>query len=207
MAKVNWKGGTLLSPVPAVLVTTGDMEKSNIITVAWCGIISSDPPRLYISIRPERYSHEIIEEKGEFCVNLTTAAMVRVVDICGVKSGRDVDKFELSKLTKEKAKSVSCPRIAESPISLDCKVFDVVKMGSHDMFMADILSVGVNEQLIDEDGKLTLAKTGLLAYSHGTYIKLGGKVGTFGFSVKKKAPKRFPQKYASYDKHGEKGRR
>lgn len=197
MAKVNWKGGTLLSPVPAVLVTTGDMEKSNIITVAWCGIISSDPPRLYISVRPERFSYDILKEKGEFCVNLSTAAMVRAVDLCGVKSGRDVDKFTLSKLTKEEAKAVSCPRIAESPISLDCKVFDVVKMGSHDMFMADILSVGVNEQLIDEDGKLTLAKSGLLAYSHGTYIKLGGKLGTFGFSVKKKAPKKNFQKYAS----------
>ena len=195
MAKINWKGGTMLSPVPAVLVSVGDMENSNLITIGWCGIISSDPPRLYISVRPERFSHHILMEKKEFCVNLTTGAMVRSVDICGVKSGKDVDKFKICKLTKEPGEKVSCPRVGESPISLECKVFDVVKMGSHDMFMADIVSVGVDESLLDEDGKLSLSRSGLIAYSHGSYMKLGAKLGSFGYSVKKKAPKKAVGKY------------
>lgn len=190
MAKVNWKGGTMLYPVPACLVSCGTMEESNLITVAWCGIISSDPPRLYISVRKERFSHHILTETKEFCVNLTTAAMVRGVDLCGVKSGKDVDKFKTAKFTKEKAENVSCPRVAESPITLECKVFDIIPLGSHDMFMADIVSVAVDESLLDEKGALSLAKSNLVAYSHGSYMKLGAKVGSFGYSVKKKTPKK-----------------
>ena len=190
MAKVNWRGGTMLYPLPAALVSCGTMEESNLITVAWTGIISSDPPRLYISVRKERFSHHILMENKEFCLNLTTAGMVRGVDLCGVKSGKDVDKFKLAKFTKEEAKEVKCPRVAESPVTLECKVFDVVPLGSHDMFMADIVNVAVDESLLDEKGALSLAKSNIIAYSHGSYMKLGAKVGSFGYSVKKKAPKK-----------------
>ncbi len=190
MSKVNWKGGTMLYPVPACLVSVGSMKESNLITVAWCGIISSEPPRLYISVRRERFSHHILTQTREFCVNLTTAAMVRGVDLCGVKSGRDVDKFKIAKFTKEKAEKVSCPRVAESPITLECRVFDIIPLGSHDMFMADIVSVAVDESLIDEKGALSLAKSNLVAYSHGSYMKLGAKAGSFGYSVRKKTPKK-----------------
>ena len=190
MAKVNWRGGTMLYPLPAALVSCGTMEESNLITVAWTGIISSDPPRLYISVRKERFSHHILMENKEFCLNLTTAGMVRGVDLCGVKSGRDVDKFKLAKFTKEEAKEVKCPRVAESPVTLECKVFDVVPLGSHDMFMADIVNVAVDESLLDEKGALSLAKSNIMAYSHGSYMKLGAKIGSFGYSVKKKTPKK-----------------
>ncbi|MEG2144738.1 MAG: flavin reductase family protein [Oscillospiraceae bacterium] len=204
MAKVNWKGATMLYPVPAVLVTTGNMEKSNVLTVAWVGIISSDPPRAYISVRPERYSYEMIKETKEFCINLPTAAMTKELDYCGVKSGKDVDKFEYCKFTKGASPSISCPRIEESPISMDCKVFDIIDVGSHTMFLADILNVGVREELIDETGKLNLAKSGLMAYSHGSYFKMGAKTGTFGFSVKKKVQRKvYPNSYgksSAYDK-------
>ncbi len=191
MSKLLWKGGTLLAPVPAVMVSCGNMEKSNILTVAWTGIVNSDPPKTYISVRPSRHSHQIIKESGEFVINLTTAAMARATDSCGVLTGAKVDKFAKFKLTKEKANEVSAPLIGESPLSLECRVTDVISLGSHDMFLADIVAMDIDESLVDEKGKLHLEKAGLMAYSHGEYFALGKKIGSFGYSVrKKKTPKK-----------------
>ena len=189
MSKVNWKGSTLLAPVPAVAVTCGNMEKSNIITIAWTGIINSDPPKTYVSVRPERYSHKLISETKELCINLVPSEIIRQIDWCGVRSGRDVDKFEKTKLTKEPCAGISCPQIAESPLTLECRVTDVIKLGSHDMFICDIISVNVDESIVDDKGKLHLEQAGLTAYCHGEYFKLGKKVGKFGFSHAKKRGK------------------
>ena len=186
MAKTRWKGGALLSPVPAVLISCGNMEKSNLITVAWTGIVCTQPPKLYISVRPERYSYKLIEDSKEFCVNLPTTEMARVVDWCGVRSGKDFDKFAHTKLTKAESFSVSCPSISECPLTLECKVEQIIKLGSHDMFIADIVSVGAEESIIDENGRLMLEKANLFAYAHGDYFALGKKIGDFGFSVRKK---------------------
>ena len=190
MSKIKWKGGTLLAPVPPVMVSCGDMESSNIITVAWTGIINSEPPKTYISVRPSRHSYNIIKERGEFVINLTPSRLVRSADWCGVYSGKNVDKFAKCKLTKELANEVSAPIIAECPVALECKVTDVVSLGTHDMFVADILAVDVDEGLIDEKGKLHLEQAGLTAYAHGDYFALGKKIGSFGFSVKKKQNKK-----------------
>ena len=190
MKKVKWKGGTLLAPVPPVMVTCGDMENSNIITVAWTGIINSEPPKTYISVRPSRYSHKLISERGEFVINLTPSRLVRSADWCGVYSGKNVNKFEKCKLTKEEANEVSAPLISECPVALECKVCDVVPLGTHDMFIADIVAVDVEEELVDEKGKLHLERAGLTAYAHGDYFALGKKIGSFGFSVKKKQNKK-----------------
>ncbi len=186
MAKVTWKGSTLLAPVPAVMVSCGNMEKSNIITIGWTGILNSAPPKTYISIRPERHSYDIIKETREFVINLTTTDLARATDGCGVYTGRKVDKFKKYKLNKEAASAVSAPLIAEAPICLECKVTDIVPLGSHDMFMADIVAIDVDEKLLDKDGKLCLDKAGLMAYAHGEYYALGKRLGAFGFSVKKK---------------------
>ena len=196
MKKVKWKGGTLLAPVPPVMVSCGDMESSNIITVGWTGIINSDPPKTYISVRPSRHSYGIIKEKGEFVINLTPSRLVRSADYCGVYTGKSVDKFAKCKLTKEEANEVSAPLIAECPISLECKVCEVVPLGTHDMFIADIVAVDVDESLLDKDGKLHLDRARLAAYAHGEYFELGKKIGSFGFSVKKKkkAPKKSTDK-------------
>ena len=190
MKKIKWKGGTLLAPVPPVMVTTGDMENSNIITIAWTGIINSEPPKTYISVRPSRHSYGIIKEKGEFVINLTPSRLVRTADFCGIYTGKNVDKFEKCKLTKEEANEVKAPVIAECPVALECKVTDIVPLGTHDMFIADIVAVDVDEELIDEKGKLHLERAGLTAYAHGDYFALGKKIGSFGFSVKKKAQKK-----------------
>lgn len=190
MKKVKWKGGTLLAPVPPVMVTCGDMEKSNIITVAWTGIINSDPPKTYISVRPSRHSYGIIKERGEFVINLTPSRLVRSADWCGVYSGKNVDKFEKCKLNREEANEVSAPLISECPVALECKVSDIVHLGTHDMFIADIVAVDIEEELIDEKGKLHLERAGLAAYAHGDYFALGKKIGSFGFSVKKKQNKK-----------------
>ena len=190
MKKLKWKGGTLLAPVPPVMVSCGDMDGSNIITVAWTGIINSDPPKTYISVRPSRHSYNIIKEKGEFVINLTPSRLIRTADYCGVYTGKNVDKFSKCKLTKEEANEVSAPLIGECPVSLECKVTDVVKLGTHDMFIADIVAVDVEEELIDEKGKLHLEKAGLAAYAHGDYFALGKKIGSFGFSTKKKTNKK-----------------
>lgn len=192
MSKTKWKGGTLLAPVPPALVTCSDGERDNVLTVAWTGILNSDPPKTYISVRPSRFSHELIAKSGEFAIHLTTKALARATDWCGVYTGAKVDKFERCRLTKELANEISCPIIAEAPLALECRVTDVIHLGSHDMFMADIVAVDVDDSLIDEKGKLHLDRAGLLAYAHGEYFELGKKLGTFGYSVakKKKKPQR-----------------
>jgi flavin reductase (DIM6/NTAB) family NADH-FMN oxidoreductase RutF len=190
MSKVNWKGGALLSPVPVVLVTSAYGGKQNVCTVAWTGILNTKPAKLYISVRPTRFTNELISKSREFCINLPSSSLVRIVDFCGVKSGRDIDKFGVLAINPENSKVVACPSIAECPVSIECKVTDVVPLGSHDMFIADIVSVGVEERLLDEEGKLRLEKAGLFAYSHGSYFTLGKKIGSFGYSVKKKKTKK-----------------
>ena len=190
MAKLQWKPGTLLAPAPPALVSCGTMEAHNVLTAAWTGIVNSEPPMTYVSIRPERYSHGIIQEKGEFVINLPCEAIVKATDLCGVKSGRDVDKFALAGLTAEPSNVVAAPGIAECPISLECKVREVYKLGSHDMFLADIVAVDVDSKFVDEKGALHLGKAGLLAYAHGSYYRLGKALGTFGFSVRKKPVRR-----------------
>lgn len=189
MSKIAWKGGTLLAPVPAVMVSCGNMEKSNVFTVAWTGIINSTPPKTYISVRPSRHSYSMIKESGEFVINLTTEALARATDSCGVLTGAKVDKFEKFKLTKEKGQAVEAPLIAQSPLCLECRVTDIVPLGTHDMFIADIVAVDIEESLVDGDGKLHLDKAKLLAYSHGEYFALGKKLGSFGYSVRKKHTK------------------
>lgn len=189
MSKIAWKGSTLLSPVPAALVTCGTVDAPNALTIAWTGIVNSNPPMTYISVRPERYSHDIIKESGEFVINLTTGAMIRGVDFCGVRSGRNTDKLKQCKFTVEEASEVKAPLLCQSPVSMECRVTEVKHLGSHDMFLAEIVAVDVDESIIDEAGKLHLEKCGLAAYSHGEYFALGKKIGSFGFSVKKKRPK------------------
>lgn len=186
--KQSWKPGTMVYPLPAALVSCGTFDgESNMLTVAWTGTICTNPPMLYISVRPERYSYEIIRRQMEFTVNLTTAAMARATDWCGVRSGRDYDKWAETGLTRERGVKVSCPAIAESPLSIECRVKEIITLGSHDMFIADVLNVMADERYIDpETGAFDLAASGLIAYSHGGYYPLGEKIGGFGFSVKKK---------------------
>lgn len=186
MARQNFNAGTLMAPLPAVMVSVGDMQESNIITVAWTGILSSDPPRTYISVRPSRHSHKMLLEKGEFVINLTNEALARTVDYVGIYTGAKVDKFEKCKLTKAESKEVSAPTIAEAPIALECRVFEVIHSGTHDIFMADIVNVSCDESLLDENGKIHFDKAKLIAYSHGEYYALGRKLGRFGFSTDKK---------------------
>ena len=190
MAKLQWKPGTLLAPAPPALVSCGTMEEHNVLTAAWTGIVNSEPPMTYVSIRPQRHSHSIIKEKGEFVINLPTEAIVKATALCGVKSGRDVDKFALAGLTAEPSNLVAAPGIAECPISLECKVREVTHLGSHDMFLADIVAVDVDPKYVDEKGALHMEKAGLLAYAHGAYFGLGKQLGTFGFSVRKKPLKK-----------------
>ena len=190
MSKVVWKGGTLLAPVPPVMVSCGDMDNSNIITIAWTGILNSNPPKTYISVRPQRHSFEMIKSTKEFVINLTPSSFVKEADYCGIYTGAKVDKFEKCKLTKAKAETVECPLIEECPMNLECKVTDIVELGSHHMFIADITAINVDESLLGEDGKLHLEKAKLCAFAHGEYFELGKKIGNFGFSVKKKKPKK-----------------
>lgn len=189
MARRTLKGGTLLCPLPAVMATVGTMEKPNIITVAWCGILSSDPPRAYISVRPSRYSHGLLREGGEFVINLTTEKLARATDYAGIYTGAKVDKFAKLSLTPIASENVAPPTIKESPLALECRVFEVISMGTHDVFMADILSVSADEEYFDDNDKLRLDKAGLIAYSHGEYYTLGKRLGKFGFSAAKKKPK------------------
>lgn len=184
--KIKWPSATLLAPVPAVLVSCGNMENSNVFTVAWTGIINSTPAKTYISVRKERYSHDIIKNSSEFVLNLTTKELVAATDFCGVRSGKNIDKFKKMNLTKQSANEVKCPLIGESPISIECHVTDIVELGTHDMFIADILCVDVGEELLDKNGKLNLDRANLIAYSHGEYFALGEKLGKFGYTVKKK---------------------
>lgn len=166
------------------------MEHPNVLTIAWTGIINTIPPKTYISVRPERHSYSLIRESGEFVLNLPTAQLVRAVDYCGVKSGRDVNKWKEMHLTPVAASRVSCPLLGESPLSLECRVTDVITMGSHDMFLADIVATDVEESLLDDKGALHLEQAGLLAFAHGTYYALGDRLGTFGYSVRKKKKRR-----------------
>ena len=180
----------MLSPLPAVLVSSAlEGERPNVATVAWCGITCTHPPRVYISLRPSRYSHEIISKTGEFVINLVPSSMVRAADTCGVYTGRKVDKFKKCGLSAEAAHKVACPAVAQSPLTLECKVYDVLPQGTHDMFLADVVAVGVEESLLDEKGGLHLDRARLAAYSHGEYFELGKKIGSFGYSVKKKKKK------------------
>ena len=186
MAKKTLKGGALVCPLPPTMVSCGDMESSNIITIGWTGILNTVPPKTYISVRPTRHSYNIIKESGEIVINLTPAVLVKEADYCGIYTGKKVDKFAKCKLTKEQATVVSCPMIAECPVSIECKVTDIVPLGSHDMFMADIVAVNVNEELFDKDGKFHLEKADLIAYAHGEYFTLGKRLGNIGFSTNKK---------------------
>ena len=191
MAKETWKAGNMLYPLPAVMVSVTDGEgNDNILTVAWAGTVCTNPPMVSISVRPSWYSYEMIKNTGEFVINLTTGPMTRATDFCGVRSGREMDKLAAAGLTVEPAGAVSAPLIAESPLSLECRVTQILPLGSHDMFLAEIVAVDVEEKLLDKDGKLHLEQAGLVAYSHGEYFALGKKVGSFGFSVRKKRPKK-----------------
>lgn len=186
MAKTMWKPGTFLYPLPAVMVSCGTMEKSNIITVAWTGIINTDPAMVYISVKPSRYSYKLIKKYGEFVINLTNSELAKATDWCGVKSGEKYDKFKEMKLHKEKANFVKCPMIKESPVSVECKVKEIKEMGSHHMFIAEVLAINSDEKYINEKGAFDISKCNLIAYSNGHYYQMGKKIGKFGFSVQKK---------------------
>ena len=194
MSKIKWKGGALIAPVPPAMISCmGSDGKPNIITVAWTGILSTHPPKTYISVRPSRHSYELIKESGEFVINLTSGELTRAADLCGMKTGKKIDKFKECNLTAafdENFSEFSCPAIAESPMSIYCKVDQIIPLGSHDMFIADIVGIGVDERLIDEKGKLCLDKARLTAFAHGEYFELGKKIGAFGFSVAKKKKKK-----------------
>ncbi len=187
MGKQTWKPGNMLYPLPAVMVSVTDKEgKSNIITVAWTGTVCTNPPMVYISVRPERYSYHMIEETGEFVINLTTEKLAYATDYCGVKSGRDVDKFEKMHLTPEKADKVKAPMIQESPVNIECKVVKKEELGSHHMFLAEVVAVHVDEQYLDEKNRFALEKTELISYVHGEYYSLGKLLGNFGYSIRKR---------------------
>ena len=191
MDKVDWKPGTMIYPLPAVMVSLGATpDEYNIITVAGTGTLCTDPPLCYISVRPERHSHAILSRTGEFVINLPTESLVRAVDWCGVKSGRDVDKFSAMHLTPSPAAKVGTVLVEESPVNLECKVTQVIPLGSHDLFLAEVVACDVDESLLDEKGKLCLDKANLIVYSHGEYLALGKKLGTFGYSVRKKKTRR-----------------
>ncbi len=186
MARQVWKGSTLLNPEPPVLVSCGSPEKPNLITVGWCGTICTQPPMVSISVRPERYSHHLIQESGEFVINLPTESLTRAVDWCGVKSGRDVDKFAAMHLSALPAAQVGTVLLEQSPVNLECKVTQCIPLGSHDLFLAEVVAVDVDESLLDETGKLCLNRAKLIVYSHGDYLALGRRLGRFGYSVRKK---------------------
>jgi len=187
MAKRSLKPGTMLYPLPAVMVSCGSMDDSNIITIAWTGIINSEPPKIYISVRKERHSYGIIKSSGEFVINLTTKELAFAADHCGCRTGAKEDKFSQCGLHKLPADIVSCPMIEESPINLECRVFEVKELGSHDMFLADIVAVHADEELFDENGRILIEKAGLISYTHSNYMQVGPKsYGTFGYSVRKK---------------------
>ncbi len=190
MSKTTWKPGTMVYPVPAVMVSCGnEKEKYNIITIAWTGTICSDPPMAYISVRKERYSYDIIKESGEFVINLTTESLAFATDYCGVKSGRDVNKFNFLKLTPIPAEKIKAPMIKESPINIECKVKQIIELGSHDMFIAEVVAVHADESFIDDQGKFRLDQTKPICYSHGEYFGLKKSLGKFGYSVMKKKTK------------------
>ena len=190
MSKTTWKPGTFIYPIPAVMVSCGTMEKANIITVAWTGIINTNPAMVYISVRPERYSYNIIKEQGEFVITLTNKDLAKKTDWCGCRSGRKYDKFKEMNLHKEKANFVNAPMIEESPVSIECKVREIKELGSHSMFIADVLAINADDKYIDEKGAFDISKCNLISYANGGYYTQGKKIGKFGYSVQKKKGKR-----------------
>lgn len=191
MSKIEWKPGNMLYPLPAVMVTVADEEgHDNIITVAWAGTVCTNPPMVSISVRPERYSYKMLVSTREFVINLTTEELAFATDYCGVRSGRDVDKFKAAHLTREEASHVGAPMIKESPVSIECRVKEITEYGSHSMFLADVLAVHVDKEYMDEKGKFDLALANPIVYSHGEYYSLGKKLGTFGYSIKKRRKKK-----------------
>ncbi len=200
MSKAIWKPTTLLGPIPPVLVSCGTMEHPNALTVAWSGIVNTHPPMAYVSIRPSRFSYPLIKDSGEFVLNLPSASLTKAVDFCGVRSGKDMDKLSLMGLTASPCQMIRAPLIEECPVNLECKVTQVLPLGSHDMFLAEILSVHVEESLIDAAGKLHLERADLIGFAHGEYYQLGQRAGAFGFSVRKK-PKNHRQTKKSSGKN------
>ncbi len=199
MGKAIWKPGTVLYPVPAVMVSCGTMDAPNIVTVAWTGTINSDPAMTYVSIRPSRHSFDLIKESGEFVINLVTKDLAFACDFCGVKSGRDMNKFQEMNLTPQKGEKVDAPIIYESPVNIECKVKDIIPLGTHHMFLGEVVSVSVSDEYLDETGKFHFSKSNPICYSHGGYYTLGEQLGTFGYSVRKQVPpvkktKAYPQK-------------
>lgn len=190
MPKLEWKPGTMVYPVPAAMVSCGSMEQPNIITIAWTGTICTAPAMTYISIRKERYSYDIIKNSGTFVINITTKALVKATDFCGVKSGRAFDKFNHLGLTAISSPHTGTPMIAESPVNIECKITQIIELGSHDMFLAEVLGITVEESLIDATGKFRLDLAEPLAYCHGAYYALGEQLGTFGYSIRKKPKKK-----------------
>ena len=194
MTRQYWRASNMLNPVPAVMISCADKEgNANVMTAAWAGTVCSDPVMVSVSIRKERYSHHMIKETREFVINLTTRSLAKVTDYVGVRSGKDIDKFDLKgdlKITKQPSKYVKAPSILESPVCLECKVKDIIELGSHDMFVAEVLCTSVDDKYLDENGRLDLQKADLIAYNHGEYYALGKKIGKFGFSVQKKKRRR-----------------
>ena len=190
MSKVIWKPGCFVYPIPAVMVSCGTVENSNIITVAWTGILNTNPAMVYISVRPTRHSYKLIKEQGEFVINLTNEKLVYATDWCGVKTGEKFDKFKEMNLHKEKAKFVKCPLIKESPVSIECKVKEIKELGSHHMFIAEVLSIDADDKYINEKGAFDISKCNLITYANGNYYTLGKKLGKFGFSVQKNKNRR-----------------
>lgn len=186
MAKISWKPGNMIYPLPAVMVTCRDQGKDNIITIAWTGTICTNPPMTYISVRPERHSYEMIKNSREFVINLTTKRLARAADFCGVRSGRDLDKFQETGLTRGEAQVVNAPIIAESPVHIECRVDEILPLGSHHMFTAKVVNIMVDDIYMEENGRFALEKTNPLVYSHGGYFESGKQLGTFGYSVRKK---------------------
>lgn len=194
--------GALTAPIPPAMVTVGDFDNANVLTIAWTGILATVPPKTYISVRPSRHSYAILKEKGEFVINLPSVALAKEVDFVGIYTGKKMDKFEKCKLTKQRSEKVAPPTIAECPVALECRVTDVLPMGSHDVFIADIVSVSCQDHIIDADGKMHFERADLLAYAHGEYYSLGEIVGRFGFSTDK--PKKVEKTKKSTEKHSEK---
>lgn len=200
MGKQYWKPGNMLYPLPAVMVSCQRPgEKPNIITVAWSGTINTNPPMLYISVRKSRYSYDIIKETGEFVVNLVTKELVFAADYCGVRSGRDVDKFAQTKLTPLPSQAIGAPGIAQSPVNIECRVKQILSLESHDMFLSEVAGVTIDDKYMDEKGKLHLNESGLAVYSHGEYFELGKKLGKFGYSVQKPEGKKRKNKGGAYE--------
>ncbi len=192
MGKITWKPGTMVYPVPAAMVTCGTLESPNIITIAWTGTVCSTPPMTYVSVRKERYSYDLIKEGQCFVINLTTKSLVHATDFCGVKSGKDIDKFKVTGLTPTASTKVSAPSILESPVNIECVVKEIKELGSHDMFLAEVVSVSIDDQYLDKTGKFRLDLAEMICYSHGAYYDLGNLLGTFGYSVAKKPKSKKP---------------